>query len=319
VTGLGAGEAEWGATGDPHPERIPLVGVMLLPLATPFGRLERTARLADELGYDALWMFDHLEKPHSADGDPAFDVYEGWTTATILAIRTERIHVGHNVLCDSFRHPAVLAKMAVTLDVATGGRFELGIGWGSMPDELRRFGVSTDPPARRAARLRETLEILELMFGGDRFSYTGEFFVLRDAIGLPRPVNGRIPLQIGGSGPRLTLPLVARYADWWNCPSNVIDRLPELRPQVGSAKVAVQCVMGLAESSAQRDEVAEQVHNRFPDWGASFSGTPDEITPSLRALVEQGVDQLVIQFHDFAKESTLHLFASEVLPALRAA
>ena len=294
----------------------PLVGVMLLPVAVPFARLEATARAADELGYDSLWLFDHLDTPHAEPGAPTLDVYEGWTTATVLAARTERVRIGHNVLCASFRHPALLAKMAATLDVASGGRLDLGIGWGSMPDELRRYGFGEEPNAVRSARLRETLEILEGMFTGEPFAHDGEHYSLPDAIGRPRPVHGRIPIQIGGAGPKLTMPLVARFADWWNIPASALDRLAELRPLAGEARVALQCVVGLAPSSAQRDAVEHAVGARFSVWGGAVTGTPDEVVAGLRRYVEQGVEQLIIQFHDYGRRETLELFAAEVLPGM---
>src|SRR5436305_1026843 len=117
---------------------------MLLPVAVPFARLDAAARAADELGFDTLWLFDHLDTPHAEPGAPVLDLYEGWTTATWLAARTHQIRIGHNVLCASFRHPALLAKMAATLDVASGGRAELGLGWRSMPAELRRSGLGDE-------------------------------------------------------------------------------------------------------------------------------------------------------------------------------
>src|SRR4051812_40249278 len=117
--------AEPNEPGDAAPMTIAtetLFGLMLLPVRAPIARLEASARAADAAGFDSLWLFDHLDTPHAEIGAPTLDVYEGWTTATILAARTERIHIGHNVLCASFRHPALLAKMAATLDVATCGR-----------------------------------------------------------------------------------------------------------------------------------------------------------------------------------------------------
>src|SRR3954468_12053456 len=117
--------------------------------------LERTL-VAEASGFDTVWFMDHLW----AAGAPELDVLEGWTTATAVAARTSRIRVGHMVLCDAFRHPAVLAKMAVSLDRISGGRLDLGIGWGSLPDELKAFGFGSPSNADRSARLGETLEIL---------------------------------------------------------------------------------------------------------------------------------------------------------------
>jgi alkanesulfonate monooxygenase SsuD/methylene tetrahydromethanopterin reductase-like flavin-dependent oxidoreductase (luciferase family) len=208
--------------------------------------------------------------------------------------------------------------MAATLDVASGGRLELGIGWGSMPDELRRFGFGSEPASARSARLRETLEILRLMFTGDPFSYSGAHYVIPDAVGRPTPVQPHIPIHIGGAGPTLTLPLVAEFADWWNIPASSADRLEELRPLAGNARVGMQCVVGLAASTAERAKVAEQTAARFGDWSAKVTGTPDEVVDGLRALIDRGVQQLVIQFHDYGRPDTLALFGREVLGAVRA-
>jgi alkanesulfonate monooxygenase SsuD/methylene tetrahydromethanopterin reductase-like flavin-dependent oxidoreductase (luciferase family) len=298
---------------------VPLFGVMLLPVAVPFGRLEATARIADELGYDTLWLFDHLDTPHAEPGAPALDLYEGWTTATWLAARTEQIRVGHNVLCAPLRHPTLLAKMAVTLDRASDGRAELGIGWGSMPDELRRYGFGQESGRVRSARLRETLEILELMWGGEPFEYWGEHYQVPDGIGRPGPVRGRIPIQIGGLGPKLTMPLVARFADWWNCPPTGLERFDELRALAGRARAALQLVVGLVPSSPTREKVALDTEARFgATWGAWIVGTPDEVAAALQRHIGRGIDQLIIQFHDYGRRQSLELFAAEVMPVIRA-
>jgi alkanesulfonate monooxygenase SsuD/methylene tetrahydromethanopterin reductase-like flavin-dependent oxidoreductase (luciferase family) len=292
------------------------VGVMVLPVAVPFDRIVATARAADEHGFEALWLFDHLDTPHATPDTPAYDVFEGWTTAAFLAAKTERLVLGHNVLCDSFRHPALLAKMAATLDVASGGRFELGIGWGSMPDELRRFGIGEDPPAARAARLRESLEVLRRMFTGEPFTFEGTHHHLPDAIGRPRPTRGSIPINLGGAGPTLTMPLVAAYADWWSVPANSVDRLEELRPLAGDARVAVQIVVGLARSTAERERTIEQADARFGDWTVRVAGTPDEVIAGMRDLADRGVERFVVQFHDYGRPETLARFADEVLGSL---
>jgi alkanesulfonate monooxygenase SsuD/methylene tetrahydromethanopterin reductase-like flavin-dependent oxidoreductase (luciferase family) len=292
------------------------VGVMVLPVAVPFERIVATARAADEHGFEALWLFDHLDTPHATPATPIYDVFEGWTTAAVLAAKTERLVLGHNVLCDSFRHPAVLAKMAATLDVATGGRVELGIGWGSMPDELHRFGVTEDPPAVRSARLRESLEVLRRMFTGEPFSFEGEHHKIPDGVGRPRPTRGTIPINLGGAGPTLTMPLVAEYADWWNIPANSVDRLEELRPLAGDARVAAQIVVGLARSTSERSRIIEQADARFGDWAVRLAGTPDDVVTGMRGLAARGIERFVVQFHDYGRPETLALFAAEVLGSL---
>src|SRR4029077_7638196 len=211
------------------------------------------------------------------------DTFEGWTVATALAAHTSTIRIGHLVLCDPFRHPVLLAKMAATFDVISNGRLELGIGWGSVADELRTYGFGPEPPARRAAKLRETLEILDLMIAGETFDYGGAHFQLQRAIGRPVPAQARIPVHIGGGGPQLTMPLVERFADWWNCPGYALDRIDELRPLAGNARISTQHPIGLAPDPATRDNVVDTVNRRFGSWGGVIAGTSDEVADALAA------------------------------------
>jgi alkanesulfonate monooxygenase SsuD/methylene tetrahydromethanopterin reductase-like flavin-dependent oxidoreductase (luciferase family) len=278
-------------------------------------QIEEIVRGAESLGFHSVWFMDHLAPPARADTDSL----EGWTVAAALARRTERIRLGHLVLADPLRHPAVLAKMAATLDVITEGRFDLGLGWGSSPDELRRYGITTGEPRERAMRMAETLEILNRMFTGQPFSFRGRYFTLDDAVGLPTPTFGRVPIHIGGAGQKLTMPLVRRYADWWNCPSYAADDLIHIRSQAGSAKISVQHPIGLATNRRRAEEVRDQAQRRFGDWGGLICGTPQDVTERFVDETRLGAEMFIVQFSDFAKPDTLRLFAREVMPAVRAA
>ncbi len=291
----------------------PWFGLYLPQLRMGYDRIVERALAAEAAGFDSVWLMDHLVAPMA----PHVDTYEGWTIATALAVETSRLRIGHLVLCDPFRHPALLAKMAATFDVVSDGRLELGIGWGSVPAELETFGFGPEPPATRAAKLHETLEILELMFAGEPFDYAGAYYRLRGATGRPVPVQPRVPIHIGGGGPRLTMPLVSRFADWWNCPGYALDRLDELKPLAGGARVSVQHPIGLAPDARSRDEVADTVRRRFGSWGAVVSGTPDEVAVALAGEVARGVDGFVLQFSDFGAPETLERFMREVAPAVR--
>src|SRR5579864_1271163 len=138
-------------------------------------QLTERARAAEAAGFAGIAGMDHLAPP-AAESQPMF---EPMVTNTWLASRTARLRVGSLVLCDSFRHPAVLAREAVTLDHASGGRFELGIGWGSVPDELERFGIGSTRAAARVGRLKESLEIMTALWRGESLDYDGEHFRLR--------------------------------------------------------------------------------------------------------------------------------------------
>ena len=285
-------------------------GFFLPQVRLPWLEIHARARCAESLGYHSFWLMDHLAAPAAEESD----CLEAWTLATALAARTDRIRIGHLVLCNSFRHPALLAKMAATLDCVSAGRLELGLGWGSQPGELSAFGIGDEPPALRAARLRETIEILRLLFSGERVSYEGRFFRLKDAIARPTPVQARLPIHIGGAGPKLTLPIVREYADWWNCVSTGVERLAELRPLVGDVRISVQHPVVLAESEAAR----ERAEKRFAGWGGLVCGTADEVAAALAREARAGVELFICVFADGGRPETLERFAREVVPAVRA-
>jgi alkanesulfonate monooxygenase SsuD/methylene tetrahydromethanopterin reductase-like flavin-dependent oxidoreductase (luciferase family) len=290
-------------------------GVFLPQLRMSFDTILERTLAAEAAGFDSVWLMDHLAAPAA----PQWDTLEGWTLAAGLAARTSRIRIGHLVTADPFRHPAVLAKMAATLDALSSGRLELGLGWGSVDAELRAFGIDARPAPERAARLRETLEILSRMFAGEPFDYSGRYFELQGAIGRPVPVQAKIPVHIGGAGPKLTMPLVREFADWWNCPSYAADRLAELMPLAGGARVSVQHPIGLASGEGDRAEVDALAQRRFGSWGGVVTGTADEVAATLVADVERGARGFVLQFHDFGSTETLERFTADVAPALRVA
>src|SRR6202035_5552507 len=130
----------------------------------------------EELGIGSVWLYDHMYGP----GAPEIPSLEAWTLATGLLSRPERLRVGHMVLCNQFRHPAVLAKMATTLDQISGGRLQLGIGSGSLEDEHTRVGMDWGTFAERSERLGETLEILRQAFAEERIDFAGKHFTVRD-------------------------------------------------------------------------------------------------------------------------------------------
>ncbi len=289
-----------------------MFGVFLPQLRMSFATIEAKVRSAEELGYHSVWLMDHLAAPAA----PQHDTLEGWTLAAALAARTSSVRLGHLVTANPLRHPAVLAKMAATVDVVSGGRLELGLGWGSLEDELVTYGIGIASRPTRAAQLGEAIEVIELMFTGEPFDYAGRHFRLKGAVGRPRPLAGRVPVHIGGAGRRLTLPLVARHADWWNCPSYAVDQLEELRPLAGKARVSVQHPVGLAPSTAARAEVEQLTTKRFGAWGGIVTGTPDDVAAALARERRAGVELFILQFHDFATADTLARFAREVIPAL---
>src|SRR5262245_59856334 len=297
---------------EPHHELH--FGVFLPQIRLSWPEIEARALCAEALAYHSLWLMDHLAAPGAEEND----CLEAWTLATALAARTEHLRLGHLVLCNSFRHPSLLAKMAATLDHISGGRLELGLGWGSQPGELSAFGIGEESPTVRAARLRETIEILRLLFSGERVTYQGRFFQLKDAIARPVPVQARLPIHVGGAGPKLTLPIVRDLADGWHCVSTGVERLEDLAPLVGNVRISVQHPVAIAESEAARDSVRARAERRFAGWGGLICGTAGEVAAALAREARAGVSLFICVFADGGRPETLERFARDVVPAVRA-
>lgn len=283
---------------------------LFLPqMRVSYDHLVTRARAAEHAGFDGITGMDHLAPP-LAEAQP---MYEAVVTSTWLAAHTERLRVGSLVLCDAFRHPAVLARQAVSIDHASGGRYELGIGWGSWPGEFPMFGVGATEARGRVRRLKETLEVVRALWAGEVVDYDGEFHQLRGARQEPRPL-GRIPIVIGGTGPR-TLALVREFADWWNLQTGALDKVEELRSQVGDARASVQQMVTLVRHGDDREEVTALAMRRF-GRARPVVGTPAELVDHFGRMAEQGVDRVYAWFTDFAPPETLAEFGEEVITPL---
>jgi alkanesulfonate monooxygenase SsuD/methylene tetrahydromethanopterin reductase-like flavin-dependent oxidoreductase (luciferase family) len=272
--------------------------------------LVERARAAEASGFTGMALMDHLVPP-LAEGH---DMWEAMTTAAWLLSATERLKVSHLVLCDAFRHPAVLAREAVTLDHASGGRFELGIGWGSVPTEFETFGVDPRVARDRATRFGETLDVVRALWSGDPFDYAGEYHTMAAARQRPTPLE-RIPVIVGGAGAR-TLRQVAKHADWWNLPIYALDRLDELRPHAGSARVSTQEMIGFVASEDRRAEVTAVAEKRYGKTGMGSTvkiGTADELVDHFQERRERGVERFYLWFLDFGAPETLAAFGSDVI------
>lgn len=270
---------------------------------------------AEDAGFDSFWLMDHLYAP---GGKPTASL-ESWTLLTALAADTSTIRLGHLVGCNPLRHPALLAKMAATVDIVSGGRLDLGLGWGSVEAEFDMFGIPVGSRRERAEALGETVEIFRKMCAGEPFDYDGRHFRLRGAYGLPVPVQSRIPVHIGGGGKQLTMPLVAEHADWWNCVGSARHRIDELAALRGRARISAQYAVGFAHSAEQIPDVTTATARRMPErsWGAPLIGTADMLIDQLYAERERGVELFVLRFHDFAGPETLESFGREVIAKMQ--
>ena len=266
-------------------------------------------QIAVDAGFDGVALMDHLAPP-MAESQPMWDAM---VAATWLGARTTGT-VGHLVLCDAFRHPAVLARQAVSLDHATEGRFELGIGWGSVPTEFPTFGVGETAPRARVDRLTETLEVLQALWSGETVSYAGEHHTLVDAQQVPAPER-HIPIVIGGAGPR-TLGLVARFADWWNLPINKLGQFEELREKTGRARPSLQERVTFVPEGGDRATIVETAMRRFSDTGHAV-GNASELVEHYAARAAAGIERTYVWTSDFAHPDTLAEFGETVIGPLR--
>ena len=267
------------------------------------------AQAAEAAGFEGIAFMDHLTPPLAADQD----MWEAMSVAAWVLANTTTLTAGHLVLCDSLRHPAVLARQVTSLDHASGGRFELGIGWGSVPAELEVFGVGSTEAPVRVARLAETLAILRGLWSGEVVDHEGEHFTLVGAQQRPVPTR-RIPITIGGVG-RKTLSLVREHADWWNVPIHERHRIDELRDQAGDARVSVQSMVALVPDEASRAEVTELAERRFGRTGMGQNlviGDVSEVADHVAGLEADGVERCYVWFADFAPVATLERFADVI-------
>jgi len=261
---------------------------------------------AEASGFDGMAFIDHLEAP----GLAGESIWEAMGIATWVAAKTERLRIGHLVLCDAFRHPAVLAKQAVTLSDASNGRFELGLGAGSWPAEFTRFGVGQQDPIARVEQLGRHLALIRQYWGDDESA--GE------AVQEPRRSHP-IPLVLGGTGPRM-MELVRRYADWWNLPANHIDKLPKLASAAGAARVSVQQMVGFARAGSDPNTVREVSKRRFGNLGSGLvCGDADELIAHFTGLAAQRVERFYVWFADFAVPESLHEFGESVIKSFAGA
>lgn len=205
-------------------------GVVVPTVGVSFADVLDWARAAEQLGFDSIWVVDHLSST-----PPEAGILESWTCLSAIAAVTSRVGLGAQVLCSGFRPPAVLAKMATTLDEVAGGRLRMLVGAGWNAAEYRGFGLPFRSGADRIAELEDTVRICRGLWDsdGEPFSYQGRFWTLDAGINRPPP-SRRIPLGLGGVGPRL-LDLAARSADEWNCPAQQLDRHSELSQRLDAA------------------------------------------------------------------------------------
>ncbi len=245
--------------------------------AAAWARTVELAVQAEELGFESLWVFDHF----TTVPDPTDEMtLESFSQLSALAMATERVRLGHMVICTAFRNPALTAKLASTIDVISGGRFEVGIGAGWKKDEWLAYGYGFPPIGERISTFEEHLEVITRMLAPGHATYEGERVHVRDAINEPRGIQAHIPLIVGGNGPKRTAGLAVRFAD----ELNFVFKPPEWVER-RMAEVRVMC----EEAGRDPATLRFSVYTLDEDFGHAGQARVDQVA----GFAEIGLDRIV--------------------------
>ncbi len=250
-----------------------------------YSLLERFWKDADDLGFHAVWNYDHFYGLYLAGQPLELPTLEGWTTLAAMGKVTSRARIGCMVTGVTYRHPALLANMAVSVDHISQGRLEFGLGAAWHEPEHLTYGMEFPTAGTRIAMLDEACGIIRRLWTEDRVDHEGRFWTLKDAICEPKPVQDRIPIVIGGSGPRKTLRVVAKHADEWNAPAVTADSFREL-----SAILDGHCVDVGRDPKEIRRSVQMFLFSVDDDAIKALPGQLDE-------LEDAGVEHVVLSFY----------------------
>jgi F420-dependent oxidoreductase-like protein len=292
---------------------------------TGWPQLREAVRRAEAAGFDDLWIDDHLLSDEADWPDPKL---EGWTTLAAVAAVTGRARIGHMVSANTLRNPGLTAKMATTIDHVSGGRAILGIGAGWFEREHAAFGFDFGSGfGERLDRLAEAVPLIRRLLDGEEVTHEGRFYRFDRAVCAPRPVQAHLPILVGGSGPRKTIPLVARYADLWNAygtPAEVAASDARLRAaceEAGRDEREIERTVNLNVVIRRNREAAERawagwLAEHRPHGGEGTldaGGSLDDVAAALDAYREVGFAHPVLVLR-----TPFDLETIEQLPELRA-
>lgn len=302
----------------------------LVDIADPVEAYEAMTRVAQEAeaqGYYSIWLYDHF---HTVPTPTQEMTFECWISTAALARDTKRVRIGQIVTCNSYRNPALLAKMASTVDVLSHGRLDFGLGAGWYEHEYKAYGYEYPEAPERLRHLREAIKVILAMWTQDEAIFEGKYYQVRGAINQPKGIQKpHIPLLIGGSGEKVTLKLVAQYADACNVGGdieNIKHKLAVLKTHCDSLgrdynsirRTAIVDICAIAEteeeaiaklSAAERENI-DQLRK------SGLIGTPAQIRQRINEYEEAGIQELIVHFVDAATNlEAVRLFAREFISA----
>jgi F420-dependent oxidoreductase-like protein len=294
-------------------------------LSQPWSDVLEVARHAEATGWDGVYVADHFMGSGGEFGPDTTPNLEATATLAALAVATDRVRLGSLVLGNTYRHPAVLASWAATVDHVSNGRLLLGIGTGWQENEHEQYGIELPPPGERVARFEEACLVLKGLLREERTTMGGRYYQLADAVSEPKPIQNPLPLLIGGKGDRM-LGVVARHADEWNMwgladtiaeRAAVLDRRCEaVGRDPGTIARSAQALVRLTDDRAKADAFLAGAGGR-----AAIAGTTDDVIAAVEAWQAVGLDEVIVP--DFAlgsgaaKLERMDAIIEAVLPPFR--
>jgi F420-dependent oxidoreductase-like protein len=303
-------------------------GAQLWPSATSWPDFRDAAIAAEDAGWDSIWTWDHLLAIFGPWQQP---IFEGWASLAGLAPVTKRVRLGLMVGANTFRNPGLTAKIATTLDHVSEGRAVLGIGGAWFEREHDAFGIDfASGVGERLDRLDESVMLIRRLLAGERFSHEGRFYTFHDALCEPRPVQAKLPILIGGSGPKKTLRTTARYADAWNTSGTVdgvrrsLDTLKQHCADVGrdprEIELTVSFPMLIRDDAKSAEHAFDGIlaHNGATDITADaiLLGSPQQLADEIQPYAELGFSTVIARLPGPHDRETLRR-VGELSDALR--
>jgi alkanesulfonate monooxygenase SsuD/methylene tetrahydromethanopterin reductase-like flavin-dependent oxidoreductase (luciferase family) len=305
------------------------LGILLWSQATGWRELLAAAKRVDELGYEHLWTWDHL---YAIFGDPYQPIFEGWSVLDAWAVATQRTRLGLLVGANTFRNPALVAKLAETLDHISDGRAILGIGGAWFELEHKAHGIEFGSGfGQRLDWLDESVANIRKVLDGETVTHEGPRYRFEELRHQPRPVQPHLPIMIGGGGEKKTLRTVARYADMWNGMGPVdtmrhkVEVLREHCAAVGrnfaDIEMTIGCKVTIRHSQAEAERVWQEhmalnktPMSRVENDGTFWRGTPEQIAEKLIAYKELGFNTAISEMPAPYDPESLERFIGEVKP-----
>lgn len=304
-------------------------GVTIPQIKRTWEEAKTASREFEAMGYDSLWVCDHLYGPQS----PSIPILEAWSLVSAVAAITERVEIGTLVTPAGMRNAAQLGKVIATIDNIAGGRIIPGLGAGWMPREFTDFGVPFLPTGQRLGQLRETVELLKAMWSEPSVTYDGKFVRAQNVVCEPKPVRTP-PILIGGAGEKVTLKLAAQHAAIWNNMAVHQARLPQkvevLRQHCaavgrdpGDIVISQQCLVTIAPDEASAGPMVETAKKIFgghmgdPTGPLAIAGSPETVRAQIQKHIDLGCTMFLMEFFGRETITPAKLFAETVMPHFR--